>query len=195
MPAEMIGPIEVALLVAKALERVGAQYFLGGSLASSVQGEPRATNDVDFVVDLSTAQVEPFARELGADFEVDAPSLLEAVQRRGSWNIFHLPSMTKVDLFLKQTGPFDDSEFSRRRLLKLAPDQELIVKSPEDTVLRKLIWFEQGGRASTTQWRDIVEVLRVSGPVLDSSYLESWAVRLGLPELLAQAWIDARKDQ
>jgi hypothetical protein len=116
--------IQVALQVAKAFEQVQAGYFLGGSLASSLQGEPRATNDIDFVVDLQPTQVAPLSQALGSDFEVDAEALREATVRRASWNIFHLPTVTKVDLFLLRSGAFDRSEFSRRRRVVLTPDGE-----------------------------------------------------------------------
>jgi hypothetical protein len=170
------------------MERAQIPYFLGGSLASSLQGEPRSTNDIDFVVDLRASQLQPFIDALGPDFDVDEEALREAISRRGSWNIFHLPSLTKVDLFLLRQGPFDASEFSRRRRVVLTPEgRGLYIKSPEDSVLRKLLWFRDGGESSTAQWRDIVQVLRVSGPKLDVSYLQEWAGRLGVEELLTRA--------
>jgi hypothetical protein len=61
------------------------------------------------------------------------------------------------------------------------------VKSPEDTILRKLLWYREGGEVSGKQWRDVVEVLRVSGPELDPAYLDAWASRLGVVALLARA--------
>lgn len=184
--------ILVAVLCAEAFEQVQVGYFLGGSLASSLQGEPRATNDIDFVVDLALSQVEPLARTLGDDFDVDVESLKDAVARKGSWNIFHLPTVTKVDLFLLRTSPFDLSEFSRRRRVVVTPEgRGLYIKSPEDSVLRKLLWFQQGGEVSTTQWRDVVQLLRISGAHLDAPYLEAWAPRLGVAALLARAWAEA----
>jgi hypothetical protein len=129
------------------MERAQVPYFLGGSLASSLQGEPRSTNDIDFVVDLRAPQVQPLIDALGADFDADEEALREAVARRGSWNIYH----------------------------------------PEDTVLRKLMWFRDGGEVSTSQWRDIVQVLRVSAGKLDDSYLDEWSGRLGVAPLLAKA--------
>lgn len=184
--------IEVALQCAAAFEQVRAGYFLGGSLASSLQGEPRATNDIDFVVDLQANQVEPLTQALGSDFEVDVEALREAVMRRGSWNIFHLPSVTKVDLFLLRTGAFDRSEFSRRRRVVLTADgRGLYIKSPEDSVLRKLLWFREGGELSSTQWRDVVQILRLAAGTLDAAYLREWAGQLGLQELLARATSDA----
>jgi hypothetical protein len=69
------------------MERAQVPYFLGGSLATSLQGEPRSTNDIDFVVDLRASQVRPLIDALGADFDVDEESLREAVAQRSSWNI------------------------------------------------------------------------------------------------------------
>jgi hypothetical protein len=173
--------IQVALQCAEAFEQVRAGYFLGGSLASSLQGEPRATNDIDFVVDLHPSQVEPLAQVLGSDFEVDVEALREAVTRRGSWNIFHQPTVTKVDLFLLRAGAFDRSEFSRRRRVVLtAEGRGLFLKSPEDSVLRKLLWFREGGEVSSTQWRDVVQILRLAVGTLDAAHLREWASQLGV---------------
>lgn len=188
-PLESIG---VMLLVARTFETLGIPYFLGGSFASSFQGEPRATNDIDFVVDLKPAQVAALESALGQNFEVDAPSLLDAVRQRSSWNIYHLPSMTKIDLFILKAGAFDQSEFNRRRSYSITDDQHVVLKSPEDTILRKLVWFVEGGEVSDKQWRDIVEVLRVSGPTLENGYLEVWAPRLGVEKLLEKARAEAK---
>jgi hypothetical protein len=185
--------LTIAFQVAEAMERAQVPYFLGGSLASSLQGEPRATNDIDFVVDLRLAQVRSLVDALGADFDVDEEALREAVSRRSSWNIFHIPTVTKVDLFILRQEPFDTSEFARRRRVVLTPEgRGLYIKSPEDSVLRKLLWFRDGGGSSTSQWRDIVQILRLAGAQLEDSYLEEWAGRLGVAPLLAKAREAAR---
>jgi hypothetical protein len=72
-----------------------------------------------------------------------------------------------------------------------ASGETLVVKAPEDTVLRKLLWFREGGGVSEKQWRDVIEVLRVSAEDIDAAYLSCWANRLGLRELLAKARADA----
>ena len=66
------------------------------------------------------------------------------------------------------------------------------MKSPEDTVLRKLLWYRAGGEESAKQWRDVVEVLRISGPVLDLPYIERWAVELGIDDLLRRALLQSQ---
>lgn len=187
-----VDPIEVALRVGAALERLAVGYFLGGSLASSFQGQPRATNDIDIVADLRPGDGARLAAELGSDFDVDVGSLEDAIRRRGSWNLFFLPTVVKVDLFLKGTGPFDVSEFNRRRPIDAAGDgRRLFIKSPEDTVLRKLLGYRAGGEVSSQQWRDVVEVRRTAAERLDRDYLGQWAGQLGIVELLTRAAAEA----
>jgi hypothetical protein len=132
--------------------------------------------------------VAAFAGALGEDFEVDQEMLRDALQRCSCANIFYLPLVTKIDLFGVGAAPFDEAEFSRRTRVRVRQSgEELVVKTPEDTVLRKLLWFREGGGVSDKQWRDIVEVLRVSGPWLVHAYLDAWAGRLGVTDLLARA--------
>ena len=184
--------LDVALTVAGALDRAGVAYFVGGSMASSFQGEPRATNDIDLVIDLQLGQVEPFAEALGADFEIDRQALEEAVRRRGSWNIFFLPLFTKIDLFILGGSPFDRSEFERRAPWRVRGERTLFIKSPEDSVLRKLLWYRSGGESSERQWRDVLEILRVTGADLDHAYLDGWARPLAVMDLLERARLTAR---
>jgi hypothetical protein len=192
MAPEAVDPIAVTLLVAAALEHAGGSYFVGGSLASSLQGEPRATNDVDIVLELPLGGIGTFVQELGVDFEVDVESLRNALLRGGSCNIFYLPTVMKIDLFAVGSSPFDEIEFSRRRAVRVGEgDQTLVLKSPEDTVLRKLLWYESGGRVSERQWRDVVQVLRVSGSAMDRDYMQKWAAVLNVVELLHRASKDA----
>jgi hypothetical protein len=151
--------IDIALKVARALTAVGAEYFVGGSLASSLQGEPRATNDIDFVIALPLGKVGELATALGGDFEVDTDMLRNAVLQASCANAFYLPVVTKIDFFGRGYEPFDESEFSRRRPTTVTPSGDsLVVKTAEDTVLRKLLWFREGGEVSEKQWRDIVSV-------------------------------------
>jgi hypothetical protein len=188
MSAEVENAIDIALKVAFALTSVGGEYFVGGSLASSLQGEPRATNDIGFVISLPVGRIDTLRDALGVDFEVDTDMLRDAVLHARSANAFYLPVVTKVDFFGRGYEPFDESEFSRRRAVVVgASGESLVIKSAEDTVLRKLLWFREGGSVSEKQWRDIVGVLRVSGQTLDTAYLDSWARRLDLVDLLATA--------
>ena len=179
---------DVALRVARTLDALGIRYLIGGSVASSLLGEPRATNDIDILVELTEGQVGPLTAALGPDFAVDEASLRDAVRRRSSWNIFYLPLVTKVDLFIKRMEPFDDIELARRRFVPITPDGAgFYVASPEDLVVQKLAWYRAGGEVASAQWRDVLGVLAVSGAQLDRPYMAQWATRLGVADLLERA--------
>ena len=185
-----LGPpdiLAVAAALARAFDHAGIRYFLGGSLASSCQGEPRATNAVDFVVAMSEPDVAPFAEALGEDFLVDAPALRRAVRERRSRNLIHLPTFTKVDLVMQGAGAYGASEFERRERVEVRQGEALFLKRPEDSVLRKLLWYREGGGVSDRQWRDVIGVLRHSAALLDPGYLDHWARELALDGLLGKA--------
>lgn len=185
--SEVEETLDVAVVVARALERANVEYLVGGSVASGMQGEPRATADIDFAVRLTEDRIGDLRSALGADFEVDEEMLRDAIVRGRSANIYHLPSVTKIDLFVRGREPFDQSEFSRKIEISLGPSQKIFVATVEDNLLRKLRWFRDGGEVSELQWRDILGMLRVSGARLDRGYLDDWARRLGVEDLLARA--------
>ncbi len=179
----------MALLVAEALERVRVPYTVGGSLASSFSGEPRASIDVDILVALPLAQVVPLADALGEDFYVNAASLARAVSTASSANIIHLPSGIKVDLFIAGSM-LDRLQLQRCRRVQVAanPDRFLEVHAPEDILLQKLHWYRLGGEVSDRQWRDVLSVILVQGDRLDREYLKNTSASLGLSDLLDRAY-------
>jgi hypothetical protein len=134
-------------------------------------------------VDLSEGEVAPLVAALGPGIDVDETALRSAARDRGSWNVIYVPAVTKIDLLVRGTEPFDESEFRRRRRVEVRPGRTLVVKSAGDTVLRKLLWYRAGGSVSDRQWRDVVEVLRQSRAVLD----DAWSARLDVAALLERA--------
>lgn len=177
---------DVAVRLGRTFDSLGIRYLVGGSVASSLVGEPRATNDLDVLVELSEPQVTLLANALGPDFEVDTEALIDAVRRRRSWNIFYLPLVTKIDLFIKRLDAFDASELDRRRSVAL-PGGPVCVATPEDILLRKLAWFREGGESSQVQWRDVLGVLRISRATFDEAYVDRWAAHLGVSDLWERA--------
>jgi len=183
-------PILIVAKLARVLDDLGIPYVVGGSLASSVYGTPRATLDADLVADVTLAHLDPVAQALAKDFHVDRQLVREAVQQRGSFNIVYLATMFKVDVFVSRGDAWSREELSRGRVEEFETAHGRVsirFASPEDTVLHKLFWYKLGNEVSDRQWGDVVGMLNVQGDSLDQAYLDRWAGSLGVAELLARA--------
>ena len=176
--------------VVEALESLGAPYRVGGSVASSALGVPRSTLDVDIVVELAEEHAEPLEQLLQRDYYVDAQMIKDAIRRTSSFNVVHLDTMVKVDVFVRKNRPFDEQAFTRKQQIQLepgAPARTFDVTTAEDIILHKLEWYRLGGEISERQWTDVVGVIDVQGDALDRDYMSRWAVDLGVADLLARA--------
>jgi hypothetical protein len=178
--------------VVEALVALEVPYYVGGSIASSVTGVARATLDADLVAALRPEHTEPLAALLLPHYYVDAEMIQSAVRRYSSFNVIHLATMFKVDIFVPQDTPFA-RENMRRRIPLEVPEigRTLYICAPEDTVLHKLLWYAAGSGVSDRQWYDLQGVLRLQAHGLDMAYLRHWAVVLGIEVLLQRALDEA----
>lgn len=176
--------------VVDALEALGVRYYVGGSLASSAHGVPRASIDADVVADLRLAHIEPFVTRLQDAYYVDEGRVRSAVLARRCFNAIHLSTMFKVDVFVAKARPFDEQALGRAlpKALEDVPNaRPFVVASPEDTVVAKLEWFRLGGETSDRQWADVVGMLKTGMDRLDYGHLGRWAGLLGVADLLERA--------
>ena len=190
------GQSELLLATARvvaAFEKLGIDYLVGGSIASSVFGEPRQTLDADLIARLFGRHIELLIEILASEFYTDLPAITAAVQNQGSFNLIHLETATKVDVFVRWRDEFGQSQLERRRRMSVgeSPPLDFYFASPEDTVLAKLEWYCKGGGVSDRQWRDLLGVLKVQGPTLDQNYLNEWARKLKVENLLVRALDEA----
>ena len=165
-------------------------YFIGGSVASSAHGSPRQTNDVDIVIRMQSADVDKFVTEFEGDYMVSRQSIEETLQTYEpyrSFQIINFNSLLRLDCFVPLDEPFANSEFDRRQVQDVFPGLRVYVASPEDIVLRKILWFQLGGKVSDRQWNDIVGVLEIQKGRLDENYLNEWADRLKIRDMLDDA--------
>lgn len=172
--------------IVEALDSAGIPYMLTGSLVSSLQGEPRATHDIDLVVSIGPADVPRVVEALAApDVYLDEHAVAEAVHRRSMFNLLDTSSSDQADFWLLEDEPFDRGRFARRIQVD-ALGLRLVVSSPEDTILMKLRWAEEAG-GSEKQTADARHVYELQVGSLDEDYLDEWALKLGLAAALARA--------
>jgi len=181
--------LKAALAAANVLDELGVRWFLGGSLASSVHGIPRATFDADIMADLRTEHVRPFIKKLGDEWYADEDAIMDAINRRSSFNLIHFATAMKVDVFLPKPRRFDCGEFTRSRKMPVAEGSsvEASVCCAEDIVVAKLEWYRLGGEDSERQWQDVLGVLRLNRGQLDVDLLRQSADEVGVTDLLQRA--------
>ena len=182
-------------LFVKTLEQLNVPYYIGGSIASSVYGISRATMDIDLVSELKSDHVKFLVQALQKDYFIDENMILDAIVNKSSFNLIHLSTMIKIDVFISSGRMFDKTSFSRRKQDKLSEESDSVrvfLCSAEDTILSKLEWYKSGGSVSDRQWNDILGVIKVQGELLDKKYLLKWAEELGVEDLLQKAFTEGK---
>ena len=156
--------------------------MLTGSWASSLHGVPRATHDIDLIVELNLAQIEPLAAEFPApEYYLSPSAMRDAVERKRMFNLLDVFDGDKVDFWLLTDSPFDQSRFSRKGLSRLG-HVDLFVASPEDTILSKLDWAVRSG-GSEKQFGDALQIYEIQAATLDHEYLLRWSRELRIDSL------------
>ncbi|MCX7397827.1 MAG: hypothetical protein NT138_09160 [Planctomycetales bacterium] len=164
---------------ADALKTLGIPYFVTGSQATIVYGEPRFTNDVDIVIDLRVNQIPEFLQSFEReDFYLSESAVRSAVERRGMFNLIDSTTGGKIDFVVAKNSDFERSRFTRVRTLEFSTTELVIFASPEDVILKKMQWFTKDH--SDRHVRDILGVLRIQKDSIDLPYIESWLEKLGV---------------
>jgi len=177
--------------LAPVLDGVGLVWMVGGSVASSILGEPRATVDLDLAVYLDLDGLDRLIEAVDTRFYVPSTSARAAVEGYGSFNIIDPSTGLKVDLFVLGPSFLDRCQAERRRRLTLAGIGEVWVTDPTAQILRKLHWYRVGGETSGHQWRDVVGLVRSEGSELPREQLRADAQVVGVQDLLEEAFAEA----
>ncbi|MGV3619269.1 MAG: hypothetical protein ACO1OB_00550 [Archangium sp.] len=175
------------LVVVRALERIGVRHYVTGSIASSLHGIPRATNDADVVAALSLQHFAKLQKELGGRFFLDEDDFRFAVESERSFNLVDEVELAKVDVFCVRAVDYQAEALQRAVPLELERDDPftvVAVASAADVVLSKLRWYRLGGEVSERQWSDLRGVVAAQRGKLDEPYLRRWATSQGTLDLL-----------
>lgn len=180
-------PLDLVVRIGSVLDDLGVDWVLGGSLASSIIGEPRSTLDIDLAVALQGRDVAPLMAAVRDDFYVSEELVLEAVDHGSSFNLLHYETAIKIDVFVLSDDPLDQRQLSGRQAVEVDSGHRVWIGSPIDPVLRKLRWFQSGGQVSDRQWRDVMAILTVQAQRIDHTALLAAADQLGLGPLASRA--------
>lgn len=173
---------ELLKRVSQVLERARVEFMVTGSLASSLQGEPRSTHDIDLVVSMPPDAVSPLLAAFASpDYYLSEEAIRKAIAGKKMFNLLSVLDGEKVDFWLLTDEAYDRSRFSRR-LTETIQGHAVPVSAPEDTIIAKLKWCKSSG-GSEKQFRDALRVYEVQLPVLDRNYMRKWVGLLGLQEL------------
>jgi len=179
--------------VLKAFENLFIPYYIGGSVASSIYGMARATMDVDIVADLKISHINRLKQILENEYYIDNEMIADAIRSASSFNLIHLETMIKIDVFLHKEDPYAEMALQRKRkdTLEELDKVEFYFSSPEDIIVAKVQWYKIGGFVSERQWLDVIGVIKVQGDLLDKKYLKRWSQKLGLAALMQKAFDEA----
>lgn len=176
------------------LQQLDIAYAIGGSVASSIYGKVRFTEDADITVEPFDNQADRLIELLSSDYYISKEAVYQALKQQGSFNVIHLESAFKIDVFIRKNTAFQKQLITRRKSLKLSDSlkKEFAVISPEDIILVKLQWYRDGGCSSQRQWDDVLGILAVQAERLDFEHLNKWAAILGINELLEKAVTESK---
>jgi hypothetical protein len=171
------------------LQQLDIAYAIGGSVASSIYGKVRFTEDADVTVEALDNQADKLIELLSSDYYISKEAVYQALRQQGTFNVIHLDSAFKIDVFIRKNTAFEKQFMARRISLRLSDSikKEFAVISPEDIILLKLQWYRDGGFSSERQWNDVMGILTVQAERLDFDYLNKWAAILEINDLLEKA--------
>lgn len=179
----MIPPAAFLERLSKELEGAGIPWMITGSTASAFYGEPRATQDLDIVLDPAPQQFERLLAALHGGFYVSLDEARQALRERGMFNVIDLESGWKADLIICPDRAFNRLEMARRQRVRVL-GLDVFVISPEGSILSKLEWAKLGG--SERQLRDAASVIAACRASLDWTYLRQQADSIGVVDLLGK---------
>lgn len=182
----MIGQRDILLKIVELMEECKIPYLLTGSFAVSYYGFPRATHDIDFVIEIHRGgkkKILAVLARLGRGFDYDEKLAVGALEGFGQFDVFHFDSGIKIDFWIRKQDEFERNKFKRSRIIKIG-NKNISAVSAEDLILTKLAWCRE--IRSERHLRDCVGIIKTQQKSLDWKYLNLLANKLGIVELLTE---------
>lgn len=183
----MATELDILKYVCQCLENANIPYMLTGSFAANFYAVPRMTRDIDFVLEVHKFNVARLYKVFQNEFYIDKESVVQAIEHQGMFNIIHNESIIKVDFIIRKDSLYRETEFERRRKIKVE-DAEIWIVSPEDLIISKLFWAKDS--LSQMQINDVKNLVGGLNH-LDISYIEKWINILKLEHVYEKVKQDA----
>lgn len=167
----------------KRLDKIGIEYMLTGSMALVHYAISRATVDIDIVVNILSENIDKFFAEFESDYYIPLESAKNAVRQKRMFNLLNNQTLWKIDCVILKENEFDTNAFSRRQKVNYAGEFDVWIISKEDLILSKLNWAKK--TKSERQMLDVASIIRNG---FDEEYVETWARKLGVDELLRECF-------
>jgi hypothetical protein len=184
--------LDAILPLSAIFEVLQIPYYIQGTIANSLYGMQRATFEVDFFANLCLEHMNDLQQQLKPFYAIDTQIMRDAVYLRTYFEIVHIESLIKINVLLSQDLDFEKQTYNRSKQHRLLENNSSVyVASPEDIVLTQLRKYRVEGESADDQWNEILGVLKVQGISLDFTYLEQWAEKLTIADLLRKGYVDA----
>lgn len=169
------------------LQKTGIPYMITGSISVVFYGRPRASHDIDFVVEAHEKDIkrilQAFASLPQSEFLVDSSAIKDAIMEKFIFQILHLPTMLKFDFWLLKDEPFDQKRFQRKQKINIF-GQPMFFASAEDTILVKLLWYKES--KIEKHLIDAAFVYQIQKKNLDKKYLALWSKKRHTTKILKE---------
>ena len=185
---EIAQPLQVTQRIASVFEKLNIRYLIGGSIASSLYGVPRATQDVDIVADIDLKVIPSLIDALQDEFYIDSNMIKRAINFQSSFNIIYLATMFKADIFILKKDEYSQEEMINRTTYSILDntDETIFLARAEDIIVHKLFWYKLGGNVSERQILDVQGIIKIQGNKIDKVYLKKRAKQKAVNDLLEQ---------
>lgn len=174
-------------LFVRPLNLLRIPYLVTGGVASVVYGEPRMTRDIDLVIGLEPGDASRFAGAWASEaFYVPPVEVIAEESARpahGHFNVIHHDTAMRADVYLPGRDPLNAWAFAHPVVRRIG-DDDVVLAPIEAVILSKLRYYQMG--RSDRHLRDIRQMLRISGDLVDRATLERWVDRLGLGSVFEQ---------
>jgi len=168
---------DIFIKVIDKINSLGFPYMLTGGMAVLFYGNPRTTHDIDIVVEIDKSVIPSIISSFKDDFYISEEGIKDAISHKTMFNIIHPETGVKIDFWILKDIPCEKIIF-QRRVKKEILGKEIYISTPEDTIIRKLLWYKQSD--ITKHFDDTLGILQIQGKNLDYNYIEKWAKELGI---------------